>query len=545
MRTLNNRQYLLLSSLSGILLSIAWPPLPLGLVLLFAFVPLLVVNESLIQSGARKSGSRFFLYSYLTLIIWNVLTTWWIWNATSVGSLFAMAANALLMSIPMIGFHHTRKRLGILVGYLSLPIYWLAFEYIHLNWDLSWPWLTLGNAFASTPSLVQWYEFSGALGGSLWILMSNVLVLVLLLGLHKVYKKQLVVATVAWIVLPIALSVFMYVSYEDVGKPAEVVVVQPNIDPYEEKFSGSPRFIPYKEQLARMLALTDSLTTDKTHFVLWPETALPSGYDEEEILSYATIDKLMDKVAAFPNLSLITGMDSHVRYSEAATPTVRYVEGFGYYDSYNTAMHINGRGDNPEFYHKSKLVPGVETIPAFLGRFAIDLGGTMGSLGVQEERSVFFGATGKGAAPVICYESIFGDFVGDYVRNGAGFIAIITNDAWWGNTPGHKQHMQYASLRAIETRKGIARSANTGISGFINQRGDIVSASEYDVMAVMKGEVLVNDVVTFYTLYGDFIGQWAVYLSAMLVIYYYIKKFMGRKGKKVSSADFASPKVKI
>ncbi|MFN6947122.1 MAG: nitrilase-related carbon-nitrogen hydrolase, partial [Cytophagaceae bacterium] len=144
---------------------------------------------------------------------------------------------------------------------------------------------------------------------------------------------------------------------------------------------------------------------------------------------------------------------------------------------------------------------------------------------------VFFNSAGIGAAPVICYESIYGEFVSDYVKNGATFIAIITNDAWWGNTPGHRQHLQYASLRAIETRKSVARSANTGISGFINQRGDILAASEYWVQDAMKGTIMSNDILTFYTKHGDFLAKGSPYLAILLIGYTVVLVFIRRKTK--------------
>src|SRR5207247_2436074 len=111
---------------------------------------------------------------------------------------------------------------------------------------------------------------------------------------------------------------------------------------------------------------------------------------------------------------------------------------------------------------------------------SIDLGGTSGSLGMQKERTVFKTQSTINnpqsaifIAPAICYESIYGDFLSAYIRNGAEFIAVITNDGWWGDTPGYIQHENYARLAAIEFRRDIARSANTGISCFINQKGDI------------------------------------------------------------------------
>jgi apolipoprotein N-acyltransferase len=110
-----------------------------------------------------------------------------------------------------------------------------------------------------------------------------------------------------------------------------------------------------------------------------------------------------------------------------------------------------------QIYHKSKLVPGVEKMPwpavfKYIEKFAIDLGGISGSLGMQEERVAFFTQDKKFAAgPIVCYESVYGEYVGEYVKKGANFLAIITNDGWWGDTPGYRQHLQYGALRAIET----------------------------------------------------------------------------------------------
>ena len=178
----------------------------------------------------------------------------------------------------------------------------------------------------------------------------------------------------------------------------------------------------------------------------------------------------------------------------------------------------------PQLYHKSKLVPGVEMMPfprllKPLEKFAINLGGMSGSNATQKERSVFSSADKSiKVAPVICYESIYGDFLTGYIRNGANFIFIITNDGWWENTAGHKQHFQYARLRAIETRRSIARSANTGISGFINQRGDIILPTKYWTPDVIEFTINANNYKTFYARFGDYLGKISFYLTLIMLL---------------------------
>ena len=202
---------------------------------------------------------------------------------------------------------------------------------------------------------------------------------------------------------------------------------------------------------------------------------------------------------------------------------------------YNTGqMHI---------YHKSKLVQGVEFIlDAYilkpLEKLSLDLGGTTGSLGTQDEPSVFISHgdpahSGLKIAPAICYESIYGEYIAEYINKGAKLICIITNDGWWGDTPGYKQHLAYARLRAIETRRSIARSANTGISCFINQRGDILQPTEWWEPAVIKGTLNANSKLTYYTKYGDYIGRIASFLAVLMLVYAIVRSL--NKTQKVLS----------
>ncbi|MFL5731360.1 MAG: apolipoprotein N-acyltransferase [Cytophagaceae bacterium] len=514
--SIKNKAYypLLLSFISGVLFWIGWPTKPLPFVLFFAFIPVLYLQEHFQNSGLKRRAAHFFLYSYLALLLWNVFTTYWIYNATSIGGIFAMVANALLMCIPLLFFYYTKKHTSERVGLIAFIIYWMAFEYLHLNWDLSWPWLTLGNAFASTPSLVQWYEYTGVFGGSFWILLGNVLI-------YSVIRRKgsllIKLSIPALLILPAVISLFIYKNYEDQGSLVQVIVVQPNIDPYEEKFEGGKKFIPYDEQLARLISLSEKKISPETKYIVWPETALPFGYNEDELEHQLVIDTLKKFMARHPQACLVTGLDCYKIYLKKESRTAKPIgDHVHFYDSFNAAMQIDEHG-KLTVYHKSKLVPGVEFVPDLLAPFVIDMGGGSGILGSQKERTVFFNAQKQGIAPIICYESIYGDFVRQYVKNGANMIFVITNDGWWGNTQGYRQHLLYGRLRAIETRKSIARAANTGISGFINQRGDIVEGSEYWKQDVLSASLKENSIRTFYTRHGDYLGIISLFLSGICV----------------------------
>lgn len=184
-------------------------------------------------------------------------------------------------------------------------------------------------------------------------------------------------------------------------------------------------------------------------------------------------------------------------------------------------------------YQKSRLTPGVEMVPSwwFLRPFVkigIDLGGTTGTLKTDTEPKLL-SFNGLDVATLICYESVFGGYVTEFVKKGAQMIFVITNDGWWGDTPGYQQHLEMSQLRAIETRRSIARSANTGVSCFINQRGDIMQKTDYNTHAALRNTLKTNDKQTFYVCYGDYIYKIAVFLTVMVSVITLVRIITKRK----------------
>jgi len=394
------------------------------------------------------------------------------------------------------------------------------------------------------PEIVQWYEYTGALGGSLWILLMNISIFTAIKNYERMQWRA-AMRPIFLLVLPLAVS---YTIYDVISIPSknnnitEVVVIQPNIDSYTQKFtynartgeSNSETFMPHNEQLQILLDESEKLITPNTKYLFWPETSVPKGHWEESLDSNPMIRKIQNFVKSHKGLTLITGADTYTEYTEEnKSVSARYNADIGYYDVFNTALQVNEKG-HLEVYHKSKLVPGVERMPypglfGFLEYFAIDLGGISGSLGTQSDREVFYNEKGIGIAPTICYESIFGEFVGEFVVNGAQFITIITNDNWWDDTPGYKHHFEYARLRAIEHRKDIARAANTGISGFIFADGSVGEILTWCKRGGVRGNVVLNDVKTYYTLHGDYIGRLASFIAAAFFFSMIVKRGTAKK----------------
>ncbi|MES2133739.1 MAG: apolipoprotein N-acyltransferase [Bacteroidota bacterium] len=518
----------LLALISGLLLSASWFE-PFTFLIFFAWIPLLVIEDKISNStSASRKRLKLTGLSYLTFFTWNICVTWWIYYASLEGACMAIICNAILMCVVFMIWHNLKRRLNKpWTIWLLIPL-WLGFEYGHTLWDLTWTWLTLGNVFANTHNWVQWYEFTGTSGGSLWILAVNILFFNLLK--NNSYNLKQFLKPVLVIIIPLALSYYILFTFSlpKNEKTYKTLVVQPNVDPYNDKFYTAPEI-----QLHLMLEQVHGVLDSTVDFLVLPETFLTENIFEGKQNESFSYNFLKDSILKmYPHLTIISGANTMYVYKhdEKRSATARK---FGdveeYFESYNTGMQLNNEGVT--FYHKSKLVPGVEKMPfpALFKPFeslAIDLGGTMGSLGTQDERTVFFNHDKKvGIAPVICYESVYPDYVGQYVRNGANLIFIITNDGWWENTPGHKQHLAYAKLRAIETRREIARCANTGISCFITPLGEIEQATPYWKEALIKKDMSPNNTMTLFVRFGDLISYAASIMAILLFIWSQVLRF--------------------
>ncbi len=514
---------IILSIISGLLLAMSWPTYGFPLFLFFGFVPLLLAEYNV--RSAKYSKTQVFGLAYLAFFIWNVSTTWWIYNSSPFGMWFAELVNTLLMTLVFLLFHIVAKRTTFTVGGIFLACIWMSFEYFHLQWQVSWPWLNLGNGFAGFTSWIQWYEYTGTFGGTLWIWIVNIGVFksILLFKEHKdktiLYRSAIRNGLI--ILLPIGISLLILKTYTEEGHDIEVVILQPNIDPYTEKYNTTDK---------RVSILLDSLShtaiTQNTDFIIAPETVFADSnrlYD----FQYSTAKRTAQEIIkTYPKAHFLSGISLIDIFNDPARirPQTNVYKENVFYDDYNSAFFVRPDGTD-ELYHKSKLVVGVENFPyqsvlkPILGDVMIDLGGTVAKKTIQDDREVFFTKDSIGVGTMICYESIYGEFSTGYVRNKADFLAIITNDAWWGNTQGHKQHLAYAKLRAIENRRSIARSANTGISAIIDQTGHIVAQLGYEKRGTLKGTLKTNDTITFYTKAGNYIARVSIFLSVFIFLF--------------------------
>jgi apolipoprotein N-acyltransferase len=316
------------------------------------------------------------------------------------------------------------------------------------------------------------------------------------------------------IMTPMFISFFIFFSYQEKGDQVNVCVVQPNFEPHYEKFS-----IPQRDQTQVFIYLDQNNATDTTDYIVFPETSF-GLIDLDNFDRDRTINTLYNTLDSFPKANLITGLASYRLYKEKEEGIDNLRElskSRGYMQVQNSAVELKTRGEEYGIHVKGKLVPGAEIFPYskllfFLEPIIKKAGGSIAGHARSKDPTVL--TQGKASvAPAICYESIYGYWMRKFALNGAEVIFVVTNDGWWDNTPGHRQHLAYSILRAIELRRSIARSANTGVSCTIDQHGRVFHTTPYGTRDAFNATMQANDELTFYAKHGDILGRISWLLS--------------------------------
>ena len=528
-----------LSFCSAVLLSLPWLVPHMGIFALVGFVPLLCADY--IASGA--GGKRFWIWHYCTFVLWNAFTTFWVCNATVGGGIFAVLANALQMSVIFGLFRLAKKRLGGVVPYIFLAVTWIAWERWYLtSAQISWPWLVLGNAFATTIKDIQWYSVTGTLGGSLWVWCSNLALFGAIVSIwsgswkqwNKVARISCAIALPLVLLGPPICSAIMFNSYSERSEGSvEVVIGQPNLDPYK-KFSSMTQ----AQQTDVLLGLYEKeLAKGPTDLLLAPET-FTFDVILNDIPSSPTWQRFHAFLQEHPGTDILFGASTNELFHTRSAPgLLSYPWGDGWRVPHNSAIMLSEDG-RTEVFHKSKLVVGTELTPYPKVFVPLDnwLSKTFGNGqplmardSGQDEISLLHLSNGTPLGCAVCYESVYGEYCTGYTNKGAGFLTVITNDSWWGNTPGYRQHLSYSCLRAIELRRDIARCGNSGISCFINQRGEILERGPWWEEAVMRGSVNINTRESFFARHGDVTGRVCTLAFLLLAALLIVRLISGKK----------------
>jgi apolipoprotein N-acyltransferase len=326
---------------------------------------------------------------------------------------------------------------------------------------------------------------------------------------------------------PVVLSWQIYRNVENGNDTLPYALVQPNLDPYTEKFIPTA----HAQHLNRFLDTADRLCDENTRILIGPETQIVAPIDEKKPQASWPYRRMRSFQQKYPDLSIILGAHSFERLNGNATvPGSRYdAEKDIYYEAFNAALFLP-QGSNVGFYHKTKLVPLFERMPfvqylGFLGRFSLELGGYSGTYSNRQAQTVFQDPEKAIAIlPIVCFESVFGGYNAQRLSPQRGFIAMLTNDGWWKGTPGYRHHFSFSRMRAIESRREMIRAANNGISAHIDARGRVVSRTAWWQAATLKGRVHLRAGQTFFSRHGDFLGRAGLFCALGLLFYAGIRR---------------------
>lgn len=493
--------------------TMAWTPTSQAYLVSIAFVPIFILVDRFIEQNTTSKKVFFSLFSIYFLS--GLILNFWISNAHWAGTVLATVVQTFLLLIPTL-FHYRFSKKGYpKQGFLIFLLSTITLEYAQNFWDLSWPWFNLGHSLSVYPSLIQWYQYTGAIGGTLWLIFINIFIYNLFYS--RFNKTTKVIFSIIFIT-PLFFTV-THTKPEIKYNSLKVLIHQPNLDAYREKFNTN-----LTDQIQNLIPELQKLDPSETTLILCPETFIYRSIEETHVETNPYINLLQSALVS-PNHYIVTGANSRRVVNpdqEKDKGSIRERNGV-YYKVFNSAVLFN-KNKTIDIYNKSKLVAGAETTPfssvltPLLGSlFNIDLGGVSGNLGKSDAPKIL--KTDEFAfSPIICFESAFGDYTAEFSELGADFIAIITNDDWWDDTSGHKHHFELAKIRAIENQKYVVRSANTGISGIIGPDGEVIESLGYRQTGNITGSIILNPENSYYSINKHLIGKLCTFVLAMLLL---------------------------
>ena len=476
------------------MLGLSFPPVPLPYLIFVGLIPYLIVIQN------RKTLAEVNRFTYFTAFFFNLITLYWVGSWTPDADPFLMIAGTVLMFfnpvvflIPSTLFYIARKYTNQNVALFLLPWFWLFYEYIYSVSDFKFPWISLSNSLPYFTSYIQIADIIGSYGLTVLIVYTNIF------GFRIIKKyfeeRRIGIFDISLflilILLPITYGAIKLNSKIKLDGTIRVGLIQPNINPNKKWEIGN-----LDEQIDLYEELSRKAIEKGAEIIIWPETALPvylltPNYQKESKRIQNFVDSL--------EVPILSGMPHAVFYSnvkDAPSSAKPLKSSNGAYTSYNSILFFSPTNEIQQ-YGKIKLVPFGEKVPLvdvfpFLGKW-IRWNVGISSWNTGNDTLVFSWPRNNikslNIGGVICIESIYPDFVSAFVRKGADFIAVVTNDSWYGNSSGPYQHKEISVLRAVENRKSLVRAANGGISCIIDPKGQTLSS-----IKMFERDILVGDV---------------------------------------------------
>jgi apolipoprotein N-acyltransferase len=491
----SDKKNLLLAGLSGLLLTASFPKIGLDWLVWVALIPLFAAIANLSVKKSFRIGFIAGLIHYLSLLYWVVpvmRTYGYLPLYLSITILFLFAAILALfpavfsMAVAAMGRSPARCL-------ITMPLFWVAVEYIRTYIFTGFPWALLGHSQYLRLQLIQTADLFGVYGVSFLIVLGNTALFLILTRItrqpwqKKSISKRLPAVAAIFFVLGF-LFTWLYGTWRikttdhlmAASPNARIAVIQGNVF---QAIKWNPAYQAATVKTHNRLSL--SAKSENPDLIVWPESATPFFlfYDEE------------------PTQKVLEGIQETDTDYLIGSPSFTGKEGNIAY--YNSAYLISPGTKTIHTYEKAHLVPYGEYVPfkkwlPFLGKIVAQVGdfrpGKAGKTIPWE----------KGALGVqICYEIIFPGLSRAMVKNDAVLLINITNDAWFGKTSGPYQHFSITVFRAVENRRALARAANTGISGFIDPAGRILTSTPLLQEAAVTRTLPLIRSKTFYTRFGD------------------------------------------
>jgi len=533
-----NRKEIVGSIISGFLLGISFPPFPFPYLLFVALVPYLLIIQ-------RKNRlAEISKLTYLTFFVFSLVSLYWVSSWMQEADPFLIASgialiffNPILFLIPSTLFYLAKKNFGNVVAIYFYPFFFVLYEFLYGVTEFRFPWLTLGNGLAYFTNYIQIADIIGVYGLSLLVLFANVLLTNITLTFRETGKIKRVKTGFFLLIVTAPIIYGAIVLNLPVNKGGNVTVglIQPNFNPWKKWDAGNA-----ENQLEQYLKLSRLAVRKGAEIIIWPETALPI------YLLSGSYPFLLNKIKRFVDsnkVSLVTGMP-HVKIfkNKKNAPADAHKSKYSsyYYASYNATLAFLPNQKKVQEYGKIKLVPFGEKVPYVeyfpwleniikwnvgISSWNVGTDTTIFKLKVFKKNRILAVRT----APIICIESIYSDFVAQFVKKGAEFITVVTNDSWYGNSSGPYQHEAISFLRAVENRRYVVRAANGGISCIINQFGKSVIASKMYERTIIVGKVRLFKNQTFFTKHPLLIPYIALFILIAFVILVLFKIILKRK----------------
>lgn len=493
-----------LAAVSAILLTLAFPGPGLDWVAWIALVPLMVAVQGMAPKQAFNLGLGAGLIHFVSLLYWIVPTiqTYGGIPLVLAGSVLVFLAFYLALYVGMFCAGMTLFSRDSIWMPLGAGALWVGGEYLRASLFTGFPWGLLGSCFYTQTTLIQVADLAGVYGVSFVIVMVNAF----LAGAWVRHGTKNSLGRVLVFMIPCVVVLVLVVAYGrmrvaemepamDGAEKTRVSVVQGNIS-QTEKWD-----LQYQESTVDTYCdLSRQAAAEKPDLIVWPETALPFYYGLDRVLS-ERVDQCIRQVKTW----FLVGSPALGENSRG-------------YTYYNRAHMINRFSVTTDRYDKVHLVPFGEYVP--LGRYLSFLGKLTtqaGDFTPGKKQSLPLRYDGGAAGVLICFEVIFPGLARNMVNNGAKILVTITNDAWFGRTSAPAQHFSMAVFRAIESRRAVARAANTGISGFIDPLGRIVATTELYTRTTLTRSLPMVNTVTLYSIAGDWFAM--ICLVAMALVF--------------------------